>query len=82
MSARDRSLGWAARRGALAGAGILRARLGWDTRAVGGFATAVTGRPWPGCGRADLELVLRAYATLARRVRARFGPGGPDRSSP
>ena len=51
--------------------GILRlgSLLGWDAPAVGHFAEGVTGRPLSRCGCAELQQVLEAYASLARRVR-------------
>lgn len=60
-------------------AGILRlgALLGWDVGTVARFAAAVTGRQWLDCGPTELERVLEAYATLARRVRAAQA-GQPD----
>ena len=52
-------------------AGVLHlgALLGWDAPTVSHFAEAVTGRPLGRGGRADLQRVLQAYASLARRVR-------------
>ena len=44
--------------------------IGWDARAVGRFAAAVAGCPWPHCGREDLLQILFAHGALAHRVRA------------
>ena len=62
-------------------AGIMRLGrlLGWDAPTVSHFAQAVTGRPLSRSGRAELQRVLQAYASLARRVRAAQAhqPGAP-----
>jgi hypothetical protein len=58
-------------------AAVLRAGgfFGWRTAEVIAFAEVLTGCPWPRCGVAELQLVLREYRDLA--VAAAVRVAGP-----
>ncbi len=50
----------------------LGAYLGWAEPDVARFAERLTGRSWEDCQAADLGHLVRTYAELATRIRARL----------